>query len=514
MTKDQIYKEFIDLNKELFPNKNVMGINSLKETSILIEGFATQDFPNYLLTIGRIISNLNYKFTFSVLLKSPKKAKRIGLLESYGYFKPIFYYRYLLNIPVILKSTLFSLIFTLNFSINILVFRLNNVLVGDLIYDTILSQFRQKTISRFEVKYLKIIFKAFFDFYCFTHIIKKFNPVLLITSHVNYVPFGILSRICHSKQIPVLRVGNNRLIEYNNFSQELYVTKLLNSFKTLKQVEDSINNDAANKYIESRVSGLIRQHDVVSSFANKKKYTHINLNKVLNIQDNDKRIKILVATHIFTDSPNCSIPGLFKDYYIWLTTTLKLASSNNEIIYIIKEHPSASIYQEGGWVGEIVEKFESENIKMLPNSVNTKSLLNYIDYTITYSGTIGIEFACFGIPTILAGNPFYKNLGISINSENLFEYALNINPKSRVTLNEYQIKLARMGFFNQYYIENNVIENEFDMDAVFTKNKEFDTYLAELLIKIKGKGYNKKISFELEETINRSIEINRLNILN
>jgi len=62
---------------------------------------------------------------------------------------------------------------------------------------------------------------------------------------------------------------------------------------------------------------------------------------------------------------------------------------------------------------------------------------------LTVHGTAGLEYACFGIPTILAGTPLYAGFGFTHEPQTVEEYAILVrNAATLARLSEHQINTA------------------------------------------------------------------------
>ena len=64
---------------------------------------------------------------------------------------------------------------------------------------------------------------------------------------------------------------------------------------------------------------------------------------------------ILVAAHVFSDAPNGLNDLLFDDFHEWLIETCLELKKNEKINFIVKEHPSSSLYGESDKVFEVLK---------------------------------------------------------------------------------------------------------------------------------------------------------------
>lgn len=473
------------------------------EKKILIEGLSTYGIPQYLLNVARILPFSTMKNQVTILFDSKKKSKAARkVLGYFGDFKSYHYFDNFFDYNILFKSVFKTLNFIFCFRKDITSFSIKNIQIGDLIYDTILINHNIPTIKKFKISYLKVTFKSIFEYYSYEKIIKSISPMVLLISHINYGSFGILARLSSSYDVVVKRFGNGRFISYP-MKTKLYESMPIPITEIDKMLKDKVYINESEDFIKNRVEGKEVQLDVANSFTNKKILDNSGLSNLLGLSK-DYRTKILIAAHVFTDAPHCTEPGLFNDFYEWFVESIKIAKNNPEILYIIKEHPSAHVYNEVGWAREIVysNELNSDNLRFISSSINTISLLSYVDYTLTYSGTIGIEFACFGIPCILAGKPFYSGYSFTIESKDYNDYVLNVTPVENIKLDSNSIRIAKVLFKYKYDRENHQNSNEFSLvNETFTRKMSFMNEFNTILEHVDIHGFSDEITQHLLDTI-------------
>jgi hypothetical protein len=114
---------------------------------------------------------------------------------------------------------------------------------------------------------------------------------------------------------------------------------------------------------------------------------------------------------------------LHVDYYKWLEETLNCCAEAKNTTWIVKPHPSCALYGEEDKVNELVYELAASNVFMCPADLNTRSLADCADFILTVHGTAGLEYSCLGIPTILAGQPFYSGFGFTYEPKSKEEYS-------------------------------------------------------------------------------------------
>ena len=128
-----------------------------------------------------------------------------------------------------------------------------------------------------------------------------------------------------------------------------------------------------------------------------------------------------MLAHVFSDAPILA-PACCTPTTTSLLATLRACAQVSGVQWVVKPHPSASLYGEDGMVEKMVGDAGARNVVVCPRDLNTRSLCDCADALVTVHGTAGLEFACLGIPTVLAGRPFYRGFGFTIEPATLEEY--------------------------------------------------------------------------------------------
>jgi len=128
---------------------------------------------------------------------------------------------------------------------------------------------------------------------------------------------------------------------------------------------------------------------------------------------------ILILPHIFVENLRFD-RGIFRDYLTWFRKTLRFAERTENINWLVKPHPNRELFDQKQDVGDEVERIAGDvdaRIRLLPDEVEHADLIPEVDAVVTIDGTAGIEYSCFGIPTILAGKSSYSGFGFTIEPE-------------------------------------------------------------------------------------------------
>jgi hypothetical protein len=167
----------------------------------------------------------------------------------------------------------------------------------------------------------------------------------------------------------------------------------------------------------------------------------------------DRKVAVIFP-HILWDGSFFFGEDLFDDYTQWLVETLRTASANPRLQWVVKLHPAhlvkAKQNNDAGRPSEldVIEHAIGNlpgHLKLIypDTDISTYSLFEIADYVVTVRGTVGIESALFGTPVVTAGTGRYDRRGFTLDSSTREEYlqklaALETFPR----LSPKQIELA------------------------------------------------------------------------
>ena len=440
------FHQFIDHNKNTFVNKNrnkqskiLVEYNALCDSHIIYSYLTNELSTKYKSEIHSYDTKIENNFIQKIksFIKNFYYFSYRNVYKSFGVINHITPKRSNNEKTKNLKNEIFNKLKSKN---DIFHISIENVKIGDLIYDGYLRKFNLPTIDikSFDFQnYLSNVIELF----CFWSQYFKDNEVkAVVLSHTVY-EFGIILRIATKKKVKVFSAGsffifshdeNNQTIfdmkyyrtEFKKYSKELQLSFLSLATEELKKKFDG------KKTIENKVSALPPD----SPFANKQ-YNNNVLSK------NDKK-KILIAAHHFSDAPNVYGKFIFDDFYDWVDFLGK-KSEHSDYEWYIKFHPM-EFDSNKKTSNYFLNKYK--NIKLINKDVTHGQLISEgINLVLTVYGTIGLEYAYFGIPVINAAynNPHaaynfnyhatsiedydkaidnFDNLNISYNKDSIKEY--------------------------------------------------------------------------------------------
>jgi hypothetical protein len=446
---------------------------------VLIEGFLSAYGPNYLVRTGMVAKAIEDKLGHEPVVVFNNYAYRSEeiseLYRSFGINNFVYSKSgYLKNVFIRIKSLLAAIYFfiTIRTGAQLLKFRFGNIYIGDLIYDEIIKKVHTEyTIEKIRTHHFKFIRSAIEYYYSFRDIFAKNDIEYLVNTHSIYSEYGVLSRLAmhHGAKIfettDLYLVYHDEYIPGTTWSLPSYLHSINKWIRSqLKDISMEEKGQKIDDFLNKRLSGETKQVDVNLAYKDKKVYETEELKAQLGIKNNFPLV--FIFCHVFSDAPHVSKKMIFRDYYDWLVETIEKVKNIDGVNWIVKPHPSAKLYGEEGIIANMVNKNRPDNLFLTPNDFSTASIKNLADVIVTCQGTVGLEFACFGIPVVLAGEAFYSNLGFTeepADRESYFRQLENISTLKKLSPD--QMDLAKKAFFLQEMIitsENKIIS----MDAL------------------------------------------------
>jgi hypothetical protein len=331
---------------------------------------------------------------------------------------------------------------------------IDGVWIGDLVYDTYLMTCKQPTVDIRAADFRRVL-KTSLDLFVFwQEYITPARVSAINVSHCVYIQ-AIPLRIAVKKGIPVFQSGVthvyrldiHHLFAYNDF---LFFPE---RFAALPKDVQSVGLADAEQRIKRRFSGEV---GVDMSYSTKSAYGEFKKSRLIK---ESARIKILIATHCFFDSPHSYGNNLFPDFYQWLDFLGQLSEATDYDWYI-KTHPD---FLPG--TKEIIDAFAVKYPKftLLPaDSSHHQLIAEGINFALTVYGTIGFEYAALGIPVINA----------SVNNPHV-AYDFNFHPK---TVQAYRDLLMHLDTLELKIDKSQVYEHYFMARIFNTQDLFFDDY--------------------------------------
>ncbi|MFC1961614.1 hypothetical protein ACFLWN_00995 [Chloroflexota bacterium] len=330
--------------------------------------------------------------------------------------------------------------------------------IGDLIYDTYLSETREGTISQLDKEVFRRVLAAVRLKKFYEAIFKKYDISAVVLRDVVYSRMGLLARVAlrHNAEVYVQRPLPPNIIRVRRYCDLKEIrtyqhrpSKALFDYVFQQHRDEAISG--AEAYLQGRMNPEVPVQDRVDV------WNAYGAGKVvLNRQEISSRLNLdaakpmaVIMSHALTDAPHANNWQLFRDYLVWLRETLQFARDHPETNWLVKSHPSAGIYHcrqtETDEIATITRDVANHTIRQLPAEMSTRSLLEFADVVLTVCGTAGLEFSCYGIPCVLAGESPYSGFGFTVEppaKEAYFRRLGDIKQVKRLT--EEQVNRAKV----------------------------------------------------------------------
>ena len=340
-------------------------------------------------------------------------------------------------------------------------FKIKNVWVGDLIYDSYLKKYSLASIEIESINFTKFL-KDSIKLYLFWYNFLKKNKVEGICAcHAVYLT-GIPLRIANSLNINCYSISSMNLGLVNVSGAISYFNKINGTdiqFKYYKKFFQNSSNKNKSKY-------LIKGKKILQDFTSgKKKYFYLrkptSINKSLKIKNiNKSKIKVVIFTHDFIDSPHVYGNHFFTDFKEWFQFLDQIIKKTDYDWYI-KEHPSSTIQ-----TSEEIYKLKKNNLKLksidknFPNNQLNKIGIKFV---LTVYGSVASELPIYNINVINASrnNPHF-DFNFCINPKNVHDYK-----KILLNLKNYKRKIKLNDLYLYHYMKYLVFKNN-----LFFKNPD------------------------------------------
>jgi len=434
-----------------------------KDDYILLDG--VQHHPEHLIQAARIAK----------AIEEVKNTKIICLLHTnffrlniYRYLYKSYFINHFISIfpkiiqPItLIKAYLGSKRFSIEFKNNnrietLLGTAIFDLYIGDLLID---SLYKNKIIQRDKVidkkAFNKVIRDMFYLYYYYNSIFQKYNVKYVVLSHRVYLFYGLLSRIAHIKGAEVYLYNQRRVRKYlPGDNIKVYEGKPIKEH--IEFIRNNIKDyaDIVDSYLGRRFNGELIEIDVELN----KKTRKYSLDEIIDKYNFDKNLPIVIIfLHVLADANHLNEEYLFNSHYDWLVETVKIIRQNRSCNWLLKAHPSEIYYDEVGLAKKIVNEVitSGDNIKFANDDFKNSSAIGVAKAIITVHGTAGLEFSCFGIPTILAGAAHYSGFGFTHEPKTIDNYSKILSDIQNIkALTQEQIDTAKAVYFAYEFLNN------------------------------------------------------------
>jgi hypothetical protein len=295
---------------------------------------------------------------------------------------------------------------------------INNLYVGDLIYDTYIRFRNEPTVDIKDQFLYEIIERSHIFTKCFANLIKSKNINDFYFAYTSYVVHGIPARLATQLNKIVYTDGNyqyNKKINKNDLRHVENVNNLKKIFQSFKQKNKKISIS------KKKVNNFFYKKNINSQ---KGLYNYMNLNSYnsnFNIKNNDLDFEVVIFLPNFFECQREWGKIIFNDFYEWIIFTLDYFNKL-KVKIAIKPHPNIySLHPENKKVIEFLKKNYNKHIWLNPKLPN-KIIFNKTKLAISPWGSVLWELAYFNIPNISIGENPGKKFNLSFNPKNIQEY--------------------------------------------------------------------------------------------
>ncbi len=393
---------------------------------------------------------------------------------------------------------------------DILKIKVDNILIGDLIFDTYLKSNQVASVNIKDEKFYTMLKDFIHLFFYWKNFFDK-NPIHSIVGVHSVYSYGIPLRIAISENVNAYTVNSRELnkITNKNLFPSTNFSEFPKRFKLINKELKITGLKKAKKILLRRVSGKagVSNHLIsnISSFHSKKQKRIIK---------KTKRIKVLICTRNVFDATHVYGKLLFTDNSDWLNFLGKISNRTNYDWYL-KTHINLDgkfkLYQPNSnkIIFSILKKYK--NIKILPNNYSHKQIISEkVDFVLTQHGSVGFEYPLFKIPVI---NSSYNNPQVgykfNLNPKNIYEYERLLLNLKKIKQKKFKIdkkKIYEFYFMRYLYIDRNWLFN--DQDKMVKSIGGWDNMMNENFYEYSMKILNSKKINSLNVSFNNFLKSN------
>lgn len=375
-----------------------------------------------------------------------------------------------------IKQKLGELRLSLETRENLLALHFDDILVGDLIYDTYLRFFHQPTIADLDDDVFKIVEIALNIYYNFLSFIKESRIKCFVSAFAGYIQHAIPVRVCHKFGIPVFTMGSRSYLLQKFDDRFPYCSIDHTKFHPDRTISNE-NIQLAKEILTSRFEGKV---DAATFYMKESSFSDKVMDPILIELFKKRKRNVVIYAHEFYDAPHINRLLLYPDLYQYLKSTLESLADAEDTTIFIKTHP-------GGLPGtkektiELVNSLNVPHFIILNESVSNKHIVELKpDLIVTARGSIGVEMAYFGFPVVaLFDNPYanFRFVHTCYDSESYISIIKGFK-KPLVVLDRTEI----FSYYYQAFLERkiNAKDNIFELLSKYGSDTYSENYLSYL----------------------------------
>ncbi|MFA6475016.1 MAG: capsule biosynthesis protein [Patescibacteria group bacterium] len=244
--------------------------------------------------------------------------------------------------------------------------------------------------------------------------------------HGIYVPQGILGEVARAKKIRVVNwnVAYREkcfIFSHNDTYHHTLLDEPTSCWENISWTETLDNK--ITQYLDSRHTG---SKDWISFNRSPIENTKIIIDQ-LKIDPNKPIIVLL--TNVIWDAQLHYKTNIYPNMIAWVNDTITYFSKRPDLQLVIRIHPAekkGTIPSRQPMLAEINKVFPvlPKNVVVIPpdSSISTYVISNLCNAAIIYGTKTGVELVSSGIPTIVAGEAWIKQKGLTMDPTSVAEY--------------------------------------------------------------------------------------------
>jgi hypothetical protein len=284
--------------------------------------------------------------------------------------------------------------------------------IGDLVYSSTVRNSGEGTFDEMTNVLRKQLFQTLVYQNHYQTVFDEYDIEAALIGHPLYARGGVISRTA-------IEHGANCYYPTTTFFQKL------RSIKELRQKPGHPTSGLFFDIYDERREEAIQGGERVIADRLGVKPADMNSKQAVQDRGSEYCPTAVIFPHIFIEHLRYT-DKLFKDPLTWFRSTLQIAKEVDSVDWRVKPHPNRDIYEMEQDVFEEVSRVNQQSdhsIDMLPEDMTTRELIETTDVILTMDGTAGMEYACFGIPTIIASETVYSGYGFTVEPESQQEFA-------------------------------------------------------------------------------------------
>ena len=166
-----------------------------------------------------------------------------------------------------------------------------------------------------------------------------------------------------------------------------------------------------------------------ATYLAKSAYNTNKNNKLIFKEKNNKKIKVLICSHAFSDAPHSRGFHFYSDYYKWLMAVLEI-SEKTDYDWYLKLHPQNLNFIDN--TNDVIKNLigtKYKKIRLIESKVSHHDIIKLgISFVLTCNGSVSAEYSYFNITSINASlsNPhLHFSFSISPKNKKYYEHILN-----------------------------------------------------------------------------------------